>query len=257
MSGAAPHGYAGATGSGRTMQTFLWHDYETFGADPRRDRPAQFGGDPHDARSRHRRRSGFDLLQARAGRAAFARRVPRHRHHAAARRSRRRRRSRVRRARARSARRTRHLRRRLQLAALRRRVHAAPALPQLLRSVCARMGAQQFALGRDRSGAHVLRACARTASNGPGAKTARRAFASKTSRARTTCRNAARTMRSPMSKRCLAWRASCVSAQPRLWDWHFALRRKQRVFELLDVVEMTPIAACVVALSIAAAGASR
>ena len=29
--------------------------------------------------------------------------------------------------------------------------------------------------------------------------------------------------------------------QPRLWDWHFALRRKQRVFELLDVVEMTPL----------------
>ncbi|MGH8173539.1 MAG: exodeoxyribonuclease I, partial [Rhodanobacteraceae bacterium] len=24
------------------MQTFLWHDYETFGADSRRDRPAQF-----------------------------------------------------------------------------------------------------------------------------------------------------------------------------------------------------------------------
>jgi len=24
-------------------QTFLWHDYETFGTDPRRDRPAQFG----------------------------------------------------------------------------------------------------------------------------------------------------------------------------------------------------------------------
>jgi len=24
------------------MQTFLWHDYETFGSDPRRDRPAQF-----------------------------------------------------------------------------------------------------------------------------------------------------------------------------------------------------------------------
>jgi exodeoxyribonuclease-1 len=29
--------------------------------------------------------------------------------------------------------------------------------------------------------------------------------------------------------------------QPRLWDWHFALRRKQRVVELLDVVEMTPL----------------
>jgi exodeoxyribonuclease-1 len=29
--------------------------------------------------------------------------------------------------------------------------------------------------------------------------------------------------------------------QPRLWDWHFALRRKQRVFELLDVVNMTPM----------------
>jgi exodeoxyribonuclease-1 len=29
--------------------------------------------------------------------------------------------------------------------------------------------------------------------------------------------------------------------QPRLWDWHFALRRKQRVFDLLDVVHMTPL----------------
>lgn len=29
--------------------------------------------------------------------------------------------------------------------------------------------------------------------------------------------------------------------QPRLWDWHFALRRKQKVFELLDVVGMTPV----------------
>ncbi|HRB21115.1 MAG TPA: exonuclease domain-containing protein [Nitrosomonas sp.] len=24
--------------------TLYWHDYETFGADPRRDRPAQFAG---------------------------------------------------------------------------------------------------------------------------------------------------------------------------------------------------------------------
>jgi exodeoxyribonuclease-1 len=29
--------------------------------------------------------------------------------------------------------------------------------------------------------------------------------------------------------------------QPRLWQWHLALRRKQRVFELLDVVQMTPL----------------
>jgi exodeoxyribonuclease-1 len=29
--------------------------------------------------------------------------------------------------------------------------------------------------------------------------------------------------------------------QPRLWDWHFALRKKHRAFELLDVVEMTPL----------------
>ena len=29
--------------------------------------------------------------------------------------------------------------------------------------------------------------------------------------------------------------------QPRLWDWYFALRRKQKVFELLDVVNMTPM----------------
>jgi exodeoxyribonuclease-1 len=29
--------------------------------------------------------------------------------------------------------------------------------------------------------------------------------------------------------------------QPRLWAWYFALRRKQRVFDLLDVVNMTPL----------------
>jgi exodeoxyribonuclease I len=29
--------------------------------------------------------------------------------------------------------------------------------------------------------------------------------------------------------------------QPRLWDWHYGLRRKQRVFELLDVANMTPL----------------
>jgi len=29
--------------------------------------------------------------------------------------------------------------------------------------------------------------------------------------------------------------------QPRLWDWHLALRRKQRVFELLDIAQMTPL----------------
>jgi exodeoxyribonuclease-1 len=29
--------------------------------------------------------------------------------------------------------------------------------------------------------------------------------------------------------------------QPKLWDWYFALRRKQKVFELLDVVNMTPV----------------
>jgi exodeoxyribonuclease I len=29
--------------------------------------------------------------------------------------------------------------------------------------------------------------------------------------------------------------------QPRLWDWHYGLRRKQRVFELLDITNMTPL----------------
>ena len=29
--------------------------------------------------------------------------------------------------------------------------------------------------------------------------------------------------------------------QPRLWDWHFGLRRKQKVFELLDTVQMPPL----------------
>ncbi|RMX07942.1 exodeoxyribonuclease I [Corticibacter populi] len=34
------------------MHTFLWHDYETFGADPRRDRPAQFAAVRTDAELR-------------------------------------------------------------------------------------------------------------------------------------------------------------------------------------------------------------
>jgi exodeoxyribonuclease I len=29
--------------------------------------------------------------------------------------------------------------------------------------------------------------------------------------------------------------------QPRLWDWHYSLRRKQRVFEMLDLTNMTPL----------------
>jgi exodeoxyribonuclease-1 len=29
--------------------------------------------------------------------------------------------------------------------------------------------------------------------------------------------------------------------QPRLWNWHLGLRRKQRVFELLDIANMTPM----------------
>ena len=29
--------------------------------------------------------------------------------------------------------------------------------------------------------------------------------------------------------------------QPRLWDWYYGLRRKQKVFELLDTVHMTPL----------------
>ncbi len=29
--------------------------------------------------------------------------------------------------------------------------------------------------------------------------------------------------------------------QPRLWNWYYALRRRQKVFELLDVVNMTPL----------------
>jgi len=32
-----------------TTQTFLWHDYETFGAQARRDRPAQFAAIRTDA----------------------------------------------------------------------------------------------------------------------------------------------------------------------------------------------------------------
>jgi len=31
------------------MHTFYWHDYETFGANTRRDRPAQFAGIRTDA----------------------------------------------------------------------------------------------------------------------------------------------------------------------------------------------------------------
>ena len=33
----------------RLGKTFYWHDYETWGADPRRDRPCQFAGLRTDA----------------------------------------------------------------------------------------------------------------------------------------------------------------------------------------------------------------
>ena len=37
---------------GMADTTFFWHDYETFGRDPRRDRPAQFAGIRTDAELR-------------------------------------------------------------------------------------------------------------------------------------------------------------------------------------------------------------
>src|SRR5699024_874162 len=35
--------------NGMSKTTFYWHDYETFGANPRQDRPAQFAGLRTDA----------------------------------------------------------------------------------------------------------------------------------------------------------------------------------------------------------------
>mgnify|MGYP002067638097 CR=1 FL=1 len=34
----------GARSGSMTQPSFFWHDYETFGVNPRRDRPAQFAG---------------------------------------------------------------------------------------------------------------------------------------------------------------------------------------------------------------------
>ena len=70
LSGAARERYAAPSGNGRAMQTFLWHDYETFGADPRRDRPAQFARAPHDAGAGVVGEPVIVLLQAGARRAA-------------------------------------------------------------------------------------------------------------------------------------------------------------------------------------------
>ena len=67
--------------------SFFWHDYETFGADPRRDRPVAVRRDPHHARSGTDRRTGVVVLQAGARCAAAPGACLDHRHHAAARRS--------------------------------------------------------------------------------------------------------------------------------------------------------------------------
>ena len=46
------------------MNTLYWHDYETFGLDPRYDRPAQFAGIRTDEDLKYHRRAADDLLQA-------------------------------------------------------------------------------------------------------------------------------------------------------------------------------------------------
>ena len=67
-----------------TAQTFLWHDYETFGAVPRRDRPVAVRRHPHRRRAQRDRRAADDLLPAGARLPAEPRGLPDHRHHAAA-----------------------------------------------------------------------------------------------------------------------------------------------------------------------------
>ena len=64
--------------------SFFWHDYETFGAVPRRDRPAQFAGLRTDAELNPIDAPVMCYLPAGTGFPARARGLPAHRHRAAA-----------------------------------------------------------------------------------------------------------------------------------------------------------------------------
>ena len=115
--------------------TFFWHDYETFGGVPRRDRPSQFAGVRTDARPQRDRAAGDALLPAGARLPARARGLPADRHRAAALPAARHRRARLRRRDRARAGAAGHRRRRLQLDPLRRRGDALPVLAQPDRSV--------------------------------------------------------------------------------------------------------------------------
>ena len=167
-------GETAAMAQGKTEPTFLWHDYETFGADPRRDRRA-VRRDPHRQRLQSRRRTNDVLLQA-GGRfpacpkacliTGITPQAARRRGLAEMVAARIRRDGR------------RHLLAGLQHAAFRRRSQPSSLLPQLHRSVLARMAERQLAMGPD-VGVPIM-PCVPTASSGRRATTARRAFVSRT-----------------------------------------------------------------------------
>ena len=138
--------------------SFLWYDLETFGRDPRRTRIAQFAAIRTDLELNPIGEPISLFCQPAARPAALARSDADHRHHAAAGAARRPARSRVLRPRARGTGAAGHLRGRLQLAPLRRRVHPLRPVPQLPRRLRARVAQRQLALGPARRDAADARA---------------------------------------------------------------------------------------------------
>ena len=141
-----------------STHTFLWHDYETFGAVPRRDRPAQFAAIRTDAELNEigepimlycQPAPDFlpdpqaCLITGITPQHCLEHGVPEHEFAATI---------------ERGVQRAGHDRRRLQHHPLRRRSHALPVLAQPDRPVCARVAERLRPLGPARRGAHDLRA---------------------------------------------------------------------------------------------------
>ena len=141
--------------------SFYWHDYETFGVVPRRDRPAQFAGVRTDADLNEIEAPLTLYLPAGGRHAAGTRGLPDHRDHAAVVPAAWRRRTRLRRRHRGPACAPGHGRLRLQQPALRRRGHALPVLAQPDRPLRPRVAERMRPLGPARHRALRLGVAAR------------------------------------------------------------------------------------------------
>ena len=222
--------------------SFLWYDLETFGRDPRRTRIAQFAairtdetlnpvGDP----IRLFCQPADDLLPSPEAtlitgitpQQALARRPAR---------------GRILRPRARATIAAEHLRRRLQLDPLRRRVRPLRPVPQFPRRLRARMAQRQFALGPARRDA--ADACPASGRHAVAAARGRRCRASSSSTWPRPTASARATAHEALSdvRALIGLARKLRQAQPKLWDYALRLRDKRHAGEPARYGgDMTPV----------------